>query len=64
MLIASVWHQMRTKKKYNALKAANKISRENEIKAYGKLVSLRPSKVHKSIKEYKRNKFKYNGYEE
>ena len=55
---------MKTKKKRNknqkftTLKARLKADREKEIEQYGKQVSMRPSKVHKSKKDYdrKRNK--------
>lgn len=47
---------MKKKKKYNAEKVFEKIRRENEIKTFGKILSLRPSKVHNSKKKYKRNK--------
>ena len=47
---------MKKKKKYNAEKVFEKIRRENEIKTFGKILSLRPSKVHESKKRYKRNK--------
>lgn len=45
------------KKKYNALKAACKANREREIALYGKLVSIRPSRAHKSKKMYDRKKY-------
>lgn len=35
-------------------KIAEKIRRENEITQYGKLLSLRPGQVHKSLKKYSR----------
>lgn len=53
---------MKTKKKRNknqkftTLKARLKADREKEIEQYGKQVSLRPSKVHKSKKEYDRKR--------
>jgi len=47
------------KKKINF---AEKVRRDNELNMYGKLLSLRPSKVHKSKKEYKR-KWKVEDYE-
>ena len=47
---------MKKKKKYSAEKIFEKIRRENEIKTFGKILSLRPSKVHDSKKKYKRNK--------
>lgn len=47
---------MKKKKKYSSEKVFEKIRRENEIKTFGKILSLRPSKVHDSKKKYKRNK--------
>lgn len=47
------------KKKINF---TEKIRRDNELNMYGKLLSLRPSKVHNSKKEYKR-KWKVEDYE-
>ena len=46
------------KKQFSNLKSLLKADREKEIEQYGKLVSMRPSKVHKSKKDYdrKRNK--------
>ena len=55
---------MKTKKKRNknqkftTLKAHLKADREKEIEQYGKQVSMRPSKVHKSKKDYDRKKNK------
>lgn len=49
---------MKKKKKYNSVKAACKADREREIKAHGKIVSIRPSQVHKSKKKYSRKKNK------
>lgn len=46
------------KKKYNAVKMACKADREREIALYGKLVSMRPSRAHKSKKMYDRKKYK------
>ena len=48
----------RKKKSFTPLKSLLKADREKEIKQYGKQVSMRPSKVHKSKKDYdrKRNK--------
>ena len=50
--------QKHKKKQFSSVKARLKADREKEIEQYGKQVSLRPSKVHKSKKEYdrKRNK--------
>ena len=44
--------------KFSNLKSLLKADREKEIEQYGKQVSMRPSKVHKSKKDYdrKRNK--------
>lgn len=46
------------KKQFSTLKSLLKVDREKEIEQYGKQVSMRPSKVHKSKKDYdrKRNK--------
>ena len=46
------------KQKFSSVKSLLKADREKEIKQYGKQVSMRPSKVHKSKKDYdrKRNK--------
>ena len=46
------------KQKFSHLKSLLKADREKEIEQYGKQVSMRPSKVHKSKKDYdrKRNK--------
>ena len=53
---------MKSKKKkpqkFNSVKALLKADREKEIEQYGKQVSLRPSKVHKSKKDYDRKKNK------
>lgn len=45
---------MKKKNKYNATKVFEKLRRNNEIETFGKLLSLRPSKVHESKKKYKR----------
>ena len=44
------------KKQFSTLKARLKADREKEIEQYGKQVSMRPSKVHKSKKEYDRKR--------
>ena len=46
------------KKQFSSVKALLKADREKEIEQYGKQVSMRPSRVHKSKKDYdrKRNK--------
>jgi hypothetical protein len=41
---------------------AEKVRRENELKEYGKILSLRPSVEHKSKKTYSR-KEKHKNYE-
>ena len=46
------------KRQLNSIKAFLKVDREKEIKQYGKQVSMRPSKVHKSEKDYDRKKNK------
>ena len=46
------------KKVYSALKLVERIRREQELKETGgKLLSLRPGKVHESKKTYNRKKF-------
>lgn len=55
---------MRSKKKkvkkrqFSSVKAFLKADREKEIEQLGKQVSMRPSKVHKSKKDYDRKKNK------
>ena len=44
------------KKQFSNLKALLKADREKEIEQYGKQVSMRPSRVHKSKKDYDRKK--------
>ena len=46
------------KQKFSSVKALLKADRDKEIEQYGKQVSMRPSKVHKSKKDYDRNKNK------
>ena len=46
------------KQQFSSVKALLKIDREKEIEQYGKQVSMRPSKVHKSKKDYDRRKNK------
>ena len=46
------------KKQFSSVKALLKADREKEIEQYGKQVSLRPSRVHKSKKDYDRKKNK------
>lgn len=56
---------MKKKKKYDSVKVACQIDREREIKTHGKIISIRPSRVHKSKKLYnrKRNKISIKNYE-
>ena len=42
------------KKQFSNLKSLLKADREKEIEQYGKQVSMRPLKVHKSKKDYDR----------
>ena len=49
---------MKNKPKYDSVKAACQVDRQREIDAHGKIVSLRPSQVHKSKKKYNRKKNK------
>ena len=44
------------KKTWNSLKTSEAIRREEEIKTYGKLVSLRPGRIMKSKRQYDRKK--------
>ena len=46
------------KQKFSSVKALLKADRDKEIEQYGKQVSMRPSKVHKSKKDYDRMKNK------
>ena len=46
------------KQKFSTLKSLLKADREKEIEQYGKQVSMRPSRVHKSKKDYDRKKNK------
>ncbi len=46
------------KQKFISVKALLKADREQEIELYGKQVSMRPSRVHKSKKDYDRKKNK------
>ena len=43
---------------FSSIKAMLKADREKEIERYGKQVSMRPSRVHKSKKDYDRKKNK------
>ena len=51
-----------SKHQFSSVIALLKADREKEIEQYGKQVSMRPSKVHKSKKDYdrKKNKIKEN----
>ena len=55
-------NQKKSKKQKNQrfsnVRALLKADREKEIEQYGKQVSMRPSKVHKSKKDYDRKKNK------
>ena len=42
------------KKKVNVKTLAEKVRRENEIKEYGRILSLRPSIIHKDKTKYNR----------
>ena len=46
------------KKQFSSVKSLLKAGREKEIEQYGKQVSMRPSKVHKSKKDYDRKQNK------
>ena len=46
----------KNKQKFNNLKSLLKADREKEIEQYGKQVSMRPSRVHKSKKDYDRKR--------
>ena len=48
----------RKEQHFSSVNALLKADREKEIRQYGKLVSMRPSKVHKSKKDYDRKKNK------
>ena len=50
--------QKHKKKQFSSVKARLKADREKEIEQYGKQVSMRPSRVHKSKKDYDRKKNK------
>ena len=62
----SNYHKMKSKSKkqknrkqhFSSIKSLLKADREKEIEQYGKQVSMRPSKVHKSKKDYDRKKNK------
>ena len=46
------------KQQFSSVKSLLKADREKEIEQYGKQVSMRPSKVHKSKRDYDRKKNK------
>jgi len=48
------------KRQFSSVKALLKADREKEIAQYGKQVSMRPSRVHKSKKDYNRKRNKVN----
>ena len=48
------------KAEFSSVKALLKADREKEIEQYGKQVSMRPSKVHKSKRDYDRKRNKVN----
>ena len=58
---------MKKKKKHNPPASVDKINeairRENEIKEYGKILSLRPGKIQESKKTYKRKEKHGNIFE-
>lgn len=51
------------KQQFGSIKALLKADREKEIQQYGKQVSMRPSKVHKSKKDYDRKKNKVDEHD-
>lgn len=50
--------QKARKQQFSSVKSLLKADLEKEIERYGKQVSMRPSKVHKSKKDYDRKKNK------
>lgn len=58
VMIESMKKKKNKKKQFSSVKALLKADREKEIEQYGKQVSLRPSRVHKSKKDYDRKKNK------
>ena len=46
------------KQQFSSVKTLLKVERQKEIEMYGKQVSRRPSKVHRSKKDYDRRKNK------
>jgi hypothetical protein len=57
-MIESMKKKKNKKQQFSSVKALLKADREKEIEQYGKQVSLRPSRVHKSKKDYDRKKNK------
>jgi hypothetical protein len=57
-MIESMKKKKNKKKQFSSVKALLKADREKEIEQYGKQVSLRPTRVHKSKKDYDRKKNK------
>ena len=57
-MIESMKKKKNKKKQFSSVKALLKADREKEIEQYGKQVSLRPSRVHKTKKDYDRKKNK------
>ena len=53
----------KNKKQFSSVKALLKADREKEIERYGKQVSMRPSRVHKSKKDYDRKKNKVDRHD-
>ena len=58
VMIESMKKKKNKKKQFSSVKALLKADREKEIEQYGKQMSLRPSRVHKSKKDYDRKKNK------
>ena len=48
------------KKKVNVKTLAEKVRRENELKEYGRILSLRPSIIHKDKTKYNRKTKHHN----
>lgn len=51
-----VTKKRKKKKTWNLLKTSEAIRRKEEIKTYGKLVSLRPGRIMRSKRQYDRKK--------
>ena len=47
------------KPKYDAIKTACRASRERELSMYGRLVGRKPSRAHKSKRDYDRKRNKH-----